>query len=647
MPRSQEPLTIAFIHHANQFLITDGYNNKAGISSVVGTPGSETGLLRVLETHLRYRVPLNLHISGTLLESLAWHSPGFFSQLDHLIQDDLLELVGSSYGQNMMRFFSSEHNHRQLREQLLLYENFLEWKADKVKTFWVPERLWDTGALAPVLAEGGLQNGGYRYVIVDDRLLYSSSGNPSPRRVYDKTQTWDPENFLMYRIRDGKGLCALPISNNLRQNIPPRSPKNFDRVTMQLHWLFDLNPDFDNGLIAIYGDDMEKAAGVGWDRNGPSQYEGFLEWISKSPWLRPVTLGQWAASHPPVKEKTIEGGSYVELVNEFDADESYRNWYEDPRWAPYQACHEWSDRRVEELDSLGADPGLIELARKILLATVWQTAWHTPKTGAHGEADSDAGPSAWVKAVASHSRLAAIMAEAAYWMSHKDGHARAYLQDLDRDMDSELIVRNDSLLAVLSPRNGGRLIALFSISRSPGRLMVGNPIDDWNLKEGLHDYMDVPANHPGAFSDLGFEHDTFQPRILHREGSTVAVTLQDLTPDSPGFGLEKTVELNQGEATIQVNYTLPSSMAQFSTEIGVSPDYLKLLRHGETRVREMSSSGQVRGWMNGDVGVWVGLDEDAAFWDTPRQKKFGHGYLVRVTSLKKNFSVRLGVEMAN
>ncbi len=647
MPRSQEPLTIAFIHHANQFLITDGYNDKTGISSVVGTPESDTGLLRVLETHLRYRVPLNLHISGTLLESLAWHSPGFFSQLEHLIQDDLLELVGSSYGQNMMRFFSPEHNHRQLREQLLLYENFLEWKADRVKTFWVPERLWDTDALAPVLAEGGLQNGGYRYVIVDDRLLYPSNGNPSPRRVYDKTQTWDPENFLMYRIRDGQGLCALPISNNLRQNIPPRSPQNFDRVTKQLQWLFDLNPDFDNGLIAIYGDDMEKAAGVGWDKNGPSQYEGLLKWISKSPWLRPVTLRQWAASHPPVKERTIDGGSYVELVNEFDADETYRNWYEDPRWAPYQAYYEWSHKRVEELDSLGADPGLIELARKILLATVWQTAWHTPKTGAHGEADSDGGPSAWVKAVTSHSRLAAIMAEAAYWMSHKDGHVSAYLQDLDKDMDSELIVRNDSLLAVFSPRNGGRLIALFSISKSPGRLVVGNPIDDWNLKEDLHDYMDVPANHPGAFSDLGFEHDTFQPRIQHREGNTVTVTLQDLTPDSPGFGLEKTVKLNQGEATVQVNYTLPGSMGRFSTEIGVSPDYLKLLRHGETSVREMSSTGQVRGWMNEDVRVWVGLDEDAAFWDTPRQKKFGHGYLVRVTSLKKNFTVRLGVEMVN
>jgi hypothetical protein len=107
MNAMQKPdVSIAFIHHANQFLITDGYENREGISSIVGTRNSKTGLLYILELHRRYQVPLNLNISGTLMEALAWHRPDFFSDLKGLAKLDLLELLGSSYGQNMMKFFS-------------------------------------------------------------------------------------------------------------------------------------------------------------------------------------------------------------------------------------------------------------------------------------------------------------------------------------------------------------------------------------------------------------------------------------------------------------------------------------------------------------------------------------------------------------
>src|SRR5213596_1185764 len=73
MSRSKSKLSFAFVHHANQFLITDGYANKSGIFEVAGRQGSKTGLFNLLEIHRKYRVPLNIHISGTLLESLAWH----------------------------------------------------------------------------------------------------------------------------------------------------------------------------------------------------------------------------------------------------------------------------------------------------------------------------------------------------------------------------------------------------------------------------------------------------------------------------------------------------------------------------------------------------------------------------------------------
>ncbi len=644
---ARKPLSVAFIHHANQFLITDGYGDREGISTVAGTRKSATGLTRILELHRRYRVPVNLHFSGTLLEALAWHCPGFFLELKRLAKLDLLELVGSSYGQNMMKFFSPEHNLRQLNEQLLLYKGFLKWDAERVKVFWVPERLWDTDILSPVLTNRKLPNGGYRFVVIDDRLLYSDQGNHGPRRLYDRSQTWDPANFMMYNIQGGSGLCALPIANNLRQNIPPRGADNFERIKAQLRWLFDLNHSYGDELIAVYADDMEKAAGAGWDRKGPAQYESVLQWVSETRWLQAAKVGEWASSRTPAGERPIERGAYVELVNDFEAGETYDKWYYDPRWAPYTAYYQWSESRVQELASKGADAALIELAWKVLLATAWQTAWHTPATGAHGDPSFDRGPSPWARAVASHSRLAAIVAEAAYWMNNKETNAQAYLQDLDHDGDAELVVRNNVIFAVFSPRNGGRLVYLFSVAHSPGRLVVGNPVDDWNLLEELHEYMDMPANHPGAFSDVGYEHDNFVVHIQAPVGDEVNVQLRNSEKDSAAFGTGKSLALKQGENAIRVDYSLPNEITRFSTEVGLSPDYLKLLRHAHRGVREFSPSTSVHGWLNRDVAVWARREGNSTVWDSPRRERFGHGFLLRITSFSQSFTIWLGVDLLN
>ena len=232
-------------------------------------------------------------------------------------------------------------------------------------------------------------------------------------------------------------------------------------------------------------------------------------------------------------------------------------------------------------------------------------------------------------------------------MNHKDEEAHAYLQDLDQDGDEELVLKNSHLFSVFSPRNGGRLVYLFSIRDPPGRLVVGNPIDDWNLLEDLHGYMDLPPNHPGAFSDIGFEHDNFVSDIQHPEGKEVIVTLRNVSENGLAYGLRKSLRLGRGEATIRVDYALPGLGEQFSTEVGLSPDYLKLLRHARKEVKEFSPATHIRGWANENIAVSVRFPRGSAFWDTPRQREFGHGYLLRITTRQQNFTVWLGVDRVN
>jgi hypothetical protein len=290
----------------------------------------------------------------------------------------------------------------------------------------------------------------------------------------------------------------------------------------------------------------------------------------------------------------------------------------------------------------GGDPALLETAWKHLLASAWETAWHTPAYGVHGDSSSAIEPSPWVRAIASHSRHAAVIAEAAWWMKHKDGAAHAFIEDIDNDGHEELILANDKLFAVFSPLCGGRLVYLFSIGGGKGKMVIGNPSDDWNWQEELNKYMKIPANHPGALSDSGHEDDRYEAAAVEIEGEARAV-LANRQEGSPAFGLEKSMRLARGAEELEVTYRLPGNLTELSIECGLSPDYLHLLRFGGSSLKEHAGPG-VRGYSNNDVSVWVRLEDPAAsVFDRPyNPRQFGHGYAFRVRAVKSPFTIWIG-----
>ena len=160
---------LALVHHGHQHLITDGYDNHEGLSEVL------EAFSTVLALHLRYRVPVNLHLSGTFLEAAAWGGPDFFSWIQALREEKLVEILGSAYSQPILTLFGIEHNRRQLAEHLALIERHLGVDPAAVRGFWVPERVWHTERLAPLIGDPGLANGGYGWVLLDDRVFYPAT----------------------------------------------------------------------------------------------------------------------------------------------------------------------------------------------------------------------------------------------------------------------------------------------------------------------------------------------------------------------------------------------------------------------------------------------------------------------------------------
>ena len=176
-------------------------------------------------------------------------------------------------------------------------------------------------------------------------------------------------------------------------------------------------------------------------------------------------------------------------------------------------------------------------------------------------------------------------------------------------------------------------------------MVIGNPCDDWNFKEELHDYMDVPPNHPGALADVGFEHDSYVADIVVAEGAGVCAVLRTDETNSRAFGLVKELRLSTyQDHTLQVEYSLPETLRTLDVEFGLSPDYLNLLRKGRS-ILKAHQKKDARGWSTDSVAVWVTpADSGASRWTQPYQVDFGHGCTLRLSVEETHFALAIGVE---
>ncbi len=614
------------MHHANQYVITENYEDREGLSCIVG--GRESGYRGVLELHQRYRIPINLHLSGTLLEALAWHNPNFLELVNTLRQEGLLELVGSCYAQNVMTFYSRHHNLLQLREALLLYEEILGIPAREVQVFWPPERLWKTRYLVPLITASSLPNHGYRSLLLDDRVLLPDGPRiDSPRRKYDQTGIWPFGMPGPARLDHGKNLVTFPISATLRRHIPPADEISFSEVEWFLREA--ARSDDEDRSLTVYADDLEKTARSSQLR----RYSEFLHWLSMQEWIRPIQLSEWLAENPVRSSASVVEGTYHELAQVYGAGEDYEAWFQDEEWRPYWKYYESAEAAVRRAGRLGGDSSLLELAWKQLLASAYETAWHELSP-------SDIGPLAgWVKAVTSHSRCAMVVAEAALWKESAAEQLLLEKKDIDGDGFEELLLKGSSMMAVVTPDWGGRLVYLFDLSGDKGCLAIGNPIDDWNLQEELNKYMIQPPNHPGALVDYGLENAPFDIQEQEVNDSKIRVTL--CREGAEGGLLTKEIMLEEKpQPRLIVSYKLPRTQQHHTVGCGVSPDYLNLLRLGKQKVR-FTSQSDMREWKNGNARAWIRLREGVKWSDT-RPSEFGHGFLSRLSVEGRKASFEIG-----
>lgn len=637
-------IPLAIVHHANQYLITNGYLNRPGIEETVGPKDGSSGLRAVLELHSKYEIPFHLHISGTLIEACAWYEPLFLEEISDLWHAGLVELIGSTYSQNIMPLFSQTFNRYQIEEELRLYQAWIGVQPAEVKGFWIPERVWNTGRLAKTIADSTLSNRGFSYVLADDRLFLQDT----ERSAYDQQLSYQADLFKPSRIKGAQGLIALPLSTEMRWGLPFRTEYNeakLDALMANLWKTMSSGQD----VIAIYGDDMEKAAGIPpmWDPQSLEHYERFMKWLKRRQDVEPILIGSWLRGRTrkwPIKP--LGPGTYMELAGQFGAGEDYSGWAGSDLWRPYQKMFDRAWEKVNRFTvTEGGASALHDLSIKHLLACSYETGWHDP-----GVSWKDASPAPWARALASHARAAYILLEAAKWQQETDNTERLELTvaDLDEDGHEEVILRNHRFAVVISPRFGGRILYAFSFNEKDGCMIIGNPSDDWNLLEELNSFMEKPMNHPGALADNGFEHDIYEiEAALNEEGTSAEVVIVNRELGSRAYGLRKRFVLNKGQQRLLVKYEhIPPSILPLSLDIGLSPDYLRLLREGRALLVPYKE-GEKQGYRCGNLFVWVRIESEGVKWHIARSPIFGHGVCKALTLTSGEAAFHIGVDDLN
>ncbi len=638
--RRRGAASLALVHHANQYLVTDGYDDREGVSEVVEAYAA------VLRLHAARAIPANLHLSGTLVEAAAWHCPWFLEEVAGLRRRGLVELVGGTYAENVMPLFGPDLNRRQLRELLWLYRRHLHCPAKAVKVCWTPERVWDTGRLAPLMADRALANGGYSAVLLDDRLLFPASApdrsGHTPRSRFDATVAPEPGTVRAgsvppaqarraYRIAEGAGLVGLPIACDLRHRIPPGRPE--DWLGLEAAVEAAVEETWEGGdLLLVYADDLEKTAGVGsWDPGHLGRYEELLDWLAARGDVTPVLLSTWLERRHTLAERPFERGTFVELARDWRAGDDYRGWWDAPGWAPYRRHLEDAAAALTSASEAGAAANLVELGWKHLLASTYETAWQEPVGR----------PAPWARALASHARACHVVAAAARWFGSDDRSPSARVLDLDLDGEDEAVLANEHLFAVLSPGRGGRLVYLFALVGGEGVCVVGNPCDDWNWQVELNRHMDRPANHPGALADWGFEHDHYAAEAGTGAGGAF-VEMVDTEPSGPLAGARKLVTLGPRSRALAICYRWNDEVTGLAVVSCLSPDYLGLLREGRAGLSRVGT-GRWRGARRDGVVVWQALATgEPTEWERPAHAESGHGLVVRARAHTPHFHLALG-----
>jgi len=236
------------------------------------------------------KLPITMHISGSLLEWLESNRPDYVERIRDCVQKGRMEILGGPFYEPILAAIPK----RDRIGQIKAYRDHLErvFSTD-VRGMWVPERVWEPNFVGDII------DAGMEYTILDDSHFRWAGLAEDKLHGYYITED------------EGRLLKVFPDDETLRYTIPWSS---IDEVMDYLRGLAERAP----GTICSFGDDGEKFGswpgtfehvyGSGWLRD-------FFQAVQdNSDWLEMVTMAEAVSAVSPRGKVYLPNASYREMT---------------------------------------------------------------------------------------------------------------------------------------------------------------------------------------------------------------------------------------------------------------------------------------------------------------------------------------------
>ena len=229
---SEAPVTLLMAVHCHQPVGNFGFVFEEAYAK------SYDPFLRVLERHPGVRMAL--HYSGSLLDWLQAHQPGFLGRLRALVARGQVELLAGGYYEPILPLIPEADRQAQIARMRGALKALCGAEATGL---WLTERVWEPD-LPATLAGAGI-----RFTIVDTNQFAHAKPQLPPRRQVEEDGAWDLLGCYVTE-HAGAPVVLFPASRRLRYAMP------FRQVQDTIEFLGRLRRD--EPVAITFADDGEK-----------------------------------------------------------------------------------------------------------------------------------------------------------------------------------------------------------------------------------------------------------------------------------------------------------------------------------------------------------------------------------------------------
>ncbi len=626
IPGNNQPgrVKVAAVIHANQ-AIQPGSVIQDLINDSVGA-----GYYRALDAHEVFGQPLNLHITPTLASAIQWakadpaenvpwrDGPAFNERLRRLIATNVVHLLASTFSDHMLPYFTKAFNRDnvELANQYLHDIYGVEFDTNSA-VFWTPERLLDADVLDKI------KDLGFRYTVVDQsQHVWNWVG---------RSEALGEQGYQINRFHDVGTLAINNSVNDFRYGVHDSG------APMQLRQIFNRKArSGSQDQVVILLSHWEEFQ----DRDNAAAYDALIRWIANRPWVEMVALEDITRG---AVDLTGDGSgnafwehergsdpALVKMANnwiQYASRGNYDNWY-----AGEPGYREGLESKVFQIrDGVNlpqaygmlysggivsnswnwasqiADPSVRDLARPVLHASVFQTAFHDQpyadlrkfSTGDYLFPDNvnEVRPLASFAEIAqAQSRMAALYRQVDLWAAAAPAMATTMVVQVDVDLDgeNEYLLGNNRVLGIFE-RIGGRMVVAFARDPDSGRILqvAGNlasfagSTTEWEgVANAVGENDDVGAHRTSAFKDWWDGAQSYVNNLY-----TVAPVANGWQLQSSDNKITKTITLAPDSDTFQASYSVTGG-GNLWIRHGLSPDLHHLLRHGQAGLSAEAQAGE-------------------------------------------------------